>query len=92
MVRTINSYNVRHRIPQLYETNFVFNYINSDFINLWNSVSIKLQELMILMVEKTALFLGKDEKITIRVVIEGSKEGVSGFLLCQNEITGFVNF
>ena len=47
---------------------------------------------MILMVEKTALFLGKDEKITIRVVIEGSKEGVSGFLLCQNEITGFVNF
>ena len=29
---------------------------------------------------------------TIRVVIEGSNEEVSGFLFCQNEITGFVNF
>ena len=32
VVRTINSYNVEHRLMRFYETNFVFNYINFDFI------------------------------------------------------------
>ena len=34
--RTININNAETAAPAVYETNSVFNYINSDFIKLWN--------------------------------------------------------